>query len=391
MGYGSYRLHRSLLLYVPPILILLGTFGNVFSFVILKSKAMLKFSTYFFLMLMAVTDTLVLYVGLLPLWVSQVSGLDIRNMSNFVCKVSNSFGSMVSDCSVWLIISVSVERYLVVCHPFRASALCSADTAKRIAILLVVAFLLLNVHFLWTVHVQEYSYGQRKITQCYFTDRWIEEAWPWVDAIVYSILPFFIILFFNVLIVRHVLIARGQRNTLQNIYPQRRPSQEGSTRLTLMLLTVSLSFLLTTLPTTVVSICAQFWDPSSQGDLSQRASYQLKRTITELLMYANHSINFYLYCATGQKFRHQLAWMVCYRHPAATQGGGGGGGGRAADQTSVSKIGSVQERSQQGCQLRRSIRLGRVGGPYSGCCRSKDVFSLKVEYSLNKNFKLRPR
>ena len=27
-------------------------------------------------------------------------------------------------------------------------------------------------------------------------------------------------------------------------------------------------------------------------------------------MYTNHSINFFLYCATGQKFRHQLIWMM---------------------------------------------------------------------------------
>jgi len=40
--------------------------------------------------------------------------------------------------------------------------------------------------------------------------------------------------------------------------------------------------------------------------------FELARTIAELLMYANHAINFYLYCATGQKFRHQLIWMVCY-------------------------------------------------------------------------------
>ena len=30
--------------------------------------------------------------------------------------------------------------------------------------------------------------------------------------------------------------------------------------------------------------------------------FELARTIAELLMYANHAINFYLYCATGQKF-----------------------------------------------------------------------------------------
>ncbi|GFR73049.1 FMRFamide receptor [Elysia marginata] len=40
------------------------------------------------------------------------------------------------------------------------------------------------------------------------------------------------------------------------------------------------------------------------------AQFTLTRTITELLMYANHSVNFYLYCATGHKFRQQVLSIV---------------------------------------------------------------------------------
>jgi len=80
-----------------------------------------------------------------------------------------------------------------------------------------------------------------------------------------------------------------------------------------MLLTISFTFLVTTLPLTVVSIAAAFVGRTSGGRDELTASrFKLARTIAELLMYANHAINFYLYCATGQKFRHQLIWMVCY-------------------------------------------------------------------------------
>lgn len=71
--YDLYRIQQLLLCYLPPIIIVLGTFGNVFSFLILRRKAMLKYSTYFYLMVLAVADTLVLYIGLLPLWTRQVS------------------------------------------------------------------------------------------------------------------------------------------------------------------------------------------------------------------------------------------------------------------------------------------------------------------------------
>lgn len=369
MSFETYRMNKMLLYYIPPIIIVCGTFGNMFSVAVLRSKAMQKFSTYLFLMIMAITDTLVLYVGLLPLWVSQMTGHDIRNRSNFACKVSNTVGSMVSDFSVWLIVAVSVERYTVVCHPFSAGSLCSADRAKKLATVLMAVFFLLNSHFLWTVEIVYYSLDRARIPECSISYRIIKAVWPWVDALVYSIVPFFVIILFNTLIIRHVMIARGKRDSLQNRYQQRRPSQEGSTRLTLMLLTVSFTFLLTTLPMTIVSICAQFGNPKPD-ELARVANFKLMRTTTELLMYANHSINFFLYCATGQKFRHQLAWIICYnrRTTALTQGP------LKSDQMSVSKIGSV--------------RTG-VYRPSRGS-RRKEILALNMFVARNVNNKQTP-
>jgi len=51
----------------------------VFAFVILRNKAMLKFSTYFFLMVMSIADTLVLYAGLLPIWIGQLINGSLQN------------------------------------------------------------------------------------------------------------------------------------------------------------------------------------------------------------------------------------------------------------------------------------------------------------------------
>jgi hypothetical protein len=87
--------HKHLQLYIPPIIIALGTFGNIFAFVILKNRAMLKLSTYFFLMVMAIADTLVLYAGLLPIWIGQMTSVDFRDLSDWSCKLSNVFGSTV--------------------------------------------------------------------------------------------------------------------------------------------------------------------------------------------------------------------------------------------------------------------------------------------------------
>jgi len=120
-----------------------------------------------------------------------------------------------------------------------------------------------------------------------------------------------------------------------------------------MLLTISFAFLLTTLPMSVVNITATFWN-AYREDYQRVARFKLARTITELLMYANHSMNFFLYCATGQKFRHQLVWMVCYakRTYFVKRSGGGSGGGKGLEQQSPAWRVDSSIRNAKLCELR---------------------------------------
>ena len=62
----------------------------MFAFVILRNKAMLKFSTYFFLMVMSIADTLVLYAGLLPIWIGQLINGSLHKTLVHVIYANNS-------------------------------------------------------------------------------------------------------------------------------------------------------------------------------------------------------------------------------------------------------------------------------------------------------------
>ena len=110
MKYPEYRLNKLLLYYVPPILLFLGTLGNLMSFIILMNRTMRKFSTYIYLAVLSLTDILVLYVGLLSMWVGELTSYYVRDQSDWSCKIFNVLGCTVSDYSVWLIIAVTVER-----------------------------------------------------------------------------------------------------------------------------------------------------------------------------------------------------------------------------------------------------------------------------------------
>jgi hypothetical protein len=92
----------------------------------------------------------------------------------------------------------------------------------------------------------------------------------------------------------------------------RRNTKDANVKLTIMLLTISFTFLATTVPMNVVMIATVVWR-NEMDNPKQIAKLLLIRTISELLMYLNHSVNFFLYCATGQKFRNIVIRMICGR------------------------------------------------------------------------------
>lgn len=148
------RLHRGLLLYVPMVIYAVGVLGNVVSFGVLTSRRMRRVSAYAYLAVLAVADCLVLTVGLLPVWVERLTGSDIKDRAVWLCRTISVVGTTVSDYSVWLIVAVTVERYIVVCHPLRAASLCQRRTALRVAAAIAVIVLAINVQLTWTMDLR---------------------------------------------------------------------------------------------------------------------------------------------------------------------------------------------------------------------------------------------
>lgn len=84
-------------------------------------------------------------------------------------------------------------------------------------ILCLLAFtLLLNFHLLWTTKLREQAEfcGFGRSHSCTFAEGHevlVSHVWPWVDALVYSFLPFVTILIFNSLIIRAVARSKRKR------------------------------------------------------------------------------------------------------------------------------------------------------------------------------------
>lgn len=313
----EYRAMKAIMLYVSPVLVIVGTLGNAMALMVFRHRSMKQTPAYTYLAVLSISDTLVLYVGLLRLWVGELLGFDVRDKAEWICKLVNFSGSVASDFSAWMILAVTAVRYLVVYHPIRSKAMCGAFTTRNIISFLLMTAVLANSHLFWTLAITEETEDGRVILRCdghseyvYF----ISTVWPWIDAILYCLGPFMSVLTLNILIIRQVSAKTAKRTMLQSGIVHRafnaRKTDWARKRVTSTLLVVSFTFLITTLPMSFSIIAAHFVN-SRVSSIEYMTKFMLVHAITQLFMYLNHSINFFLYCAAGEKFRYHIVHFFC--------------------------------------------------------------------------------
>ena len=236
MQFEEYKTHKLLRLYIPPIFIVLGTIGNILSFLVLVRPAMRKVSTYNYLAVLSVADTLVLYIGLLRMWIGELTGYDLQDHSDWACKVINVMGYTVSDYSVWLIISVTVERYIAVVWPLKTHSMCNGRRALRVVLGILLLLFLINAHFFWTTEIVYQKVDGEVVPECDDGEGYrtlVHDIWPWVDAFIYSFVPFVVITILNSMIIWRVMQAKRERHQMATAPRQdggrRAPSEVGET------------------------------------------------------------------------------------------------------------------------------------------------------------------
>lgn len=355
--HATFRVQKQLQLYVLPLIVVVGVVGNTLSVLILTRPSFRRVATYTYLTAVAIADTLVLIAAPFSQWLSELTDVDPREYANWSCKTIVLFTFTVSDFSVWLLVAVTVERYLAVSRPLRVPTQCTRQRTVIVILGLFALALAVNVHFAWTIHVQSHELMTNNgsnvtIPKCEARQEHVhlvKTVWPCLDFICYFCFPFVAIAVLNSLIIHQVVKARRRRGSMSGSSgtsicggggqklrstgtPFCSPDEIGAnTKLAIMLMTVSFTFLLLALPlnSLIIIMAVLNTDPD---DLPKVLAFDLARTVLQLLMYTNHAVNFYLYCATGQKFRRQLYSVVC---SGCVPGGGLSGTGGVSPRNDI--------------------------------------------------------
>lgn len=301
----TYNLALGLIMWTLPVIITVGTIGNIFSFMVMIQREMRQTSTFFYLAVLAVADTIVLFMSAFKTWIRLCSGFEMLHFSDATCKLFTFLTYFSLHMSAWLIVAVTVERFIVVWFPLKATSICSAKRAKLTTLGLGIGFFLLNAHLFWTADlITDPKSGQKTCAMLQNNQFLYKEVIPWVHLTLYSFIPFVSLLVFNILIVVS-LIKHRQIITSQMTRADKR-TRYNHRRLAITLLCISFVWIITTTPSALYTVL-----PLKRDTVKEIAHFFLIKVICYIFMYINHSINFFLYCITGQAFRREFMKLVC--------------------------------------------------------------------------------
>ncbi|CAH1782718.1 unnamed protein product [Owenia fusiformis] len=315
LQYPEYEMGRSVFKYCSPVILVVGTLGNILSVIILLRRELRQCSTTIYLTTLGITDLVFLWTALLRNTLQYNFGISLRNLSEGVCQFDMFVTYFSKHYSAWILVAVSIERLIAVWHPFRAKQLCTKKTAIFSLVTMGVVLVGVDLHFIWTLSLDN-------IGNC--TNRpqfqtFVVQIWIWIDGCIGSFIPFIIMIICNICIIAKVMHARSERvemtnNSVINYRQSSMNSRRGDvckfTSMTAMLLGISFGFIITTSPFSIYLLYYHSIDFNLRTEQNKAALF-LAYSICGSIFYINSAINFLLYCITGRKFRRELCTICC--------------------------------------------------------------------------------
>ena len=285
--------------YIYPVILALGLTGNMLSFVVLLHKSLRKSSSTFLLCSLAITDNIVLIVLMMKSWLLAAFNIAMGTGSSVACKIVMFSLYLGSHMSSWTLVLVAIERLISVSWPLRAFQYCSRRRMIIAWVVLLIFFAFINGHIFFTADIILFE----QQTVCIFDVKYFHFAYevlPWIDMCIMT-LTLIVLLFCNILII--IILTKAKRRRDGDMISNDNQAHNDHVKdITMMLLSVSFFYMLTTTPL-MIYLLDMGWDVSPSLDA-------MVVTIFELLYCTNNSMNFFLYVLSGSRFRQTLINMT---------------------------------------------------------------------------------
>lgn len=317
--YWQWKARMKLLQIGPPVLLITGTFGNVLTLIVLHTKPFRSAPSSLILNALALADLGILITGLTQLWVITLTNYDYRNLTAYGCQVWTFAIYFLRHLSPAYLCLLTVERTIAVYMPLKSKQICSRKRMFISIVILTIILVIINIyHILSSIRLKyEYTNDRNETEVSYqcrrkvkFRNTFYTNFITYLDATLESFIPFLIIAIGNILIIHKLAMANKERKHNMKVTAGGDDKVKSAT---VMLVVVSICFLLLTLPFCIfhISYRGRAFPVSTNNE---RARMELANVSNIMLFYLNSTINFYLYCLSGSKFRNALTDLFgCHR------------------------------------------------------------------------------
>ncbi|KAL8592909.1 hypothetical protein ACOMHN_050736 [Nucella lapillus] len=297
-----------------PCILFLGLFGNLATIFVMRRVSDNNSTQHVFLIALAVSDLSLLYTGLFVEWLQWSFHVDMRLWHPVMCTLLQWFVYSTNTTSAWLVTAVTVQRTMAVLWPHRMRVVCTVQrTWVAVAVVVLTAFLI-HVHHLPGSEINEYNLCGFKRGGLY--EYFISQIYTWLDMCLSSLLPAVCLMICNVVL--SMTLFQASSSVSQHVSSKSSSAhgddarRKTASKTTVMILAVSSTFLLLTMPSNAFIIGCNIACIDFTNNPRRLAVLQLLMTVFLLMWYSNSAVNFFLYCLTGTKFRGVfLSWFRC--------------------------------------------------------------------------------
>jgi hypothetical protein len=346
---------------IPLLWVILGTITNGLTMFVFSRRSMRYNSTFTYLALMTLCDFTVIWFTSFRDFL--VYKYDFKISGTLLCRLHVFIFFLSCQFSSWLLTAANIDRLVYVICYAQAKKWCNRTIAFRVAFAIFILLVAMNFHFLLFVFSDEtisktnpnfpsihsYVYPNCLIQEGAY-ESFYKNYYSWMDAFVFSFIPFLIMSICNTALIIKVFSTRRnltkknpaksekteelveltlqRQNTSKEanlpaashrtaaahrtsiVYRPKPKSDASSERMRNMAITIigcTLLFIMFTLP---INIYVPISHSMPEDTSEEKKCDDLVFSILNNMVNANHSINFFIYLLTNSKFRKEIKRML---------------------------------------------------------------------------------
>ncbi|XP_078061496.1 putative G-protein coupled receptor 139 [Mustelus asterias] len=266
-----------------------------------------------YLVAMATADLMVIVCNVILHRIATMYLYDTYLLYTPICRFILYMSPAAIDISVWLTVSFTFDRLVAICYQKLKLKYCTEKTAAVVISIVTLLFCLKNIPwpFAYSSYYSRREHGCLLSPFFYILPAWI--AFSWIEQMLTPVFPFLLILLFNTVTVKRILIANRGRVSLRhhsNDGHEKDPELINRRTSIVLLFAISSSFIL--LWMTAVIHFLYYRTAAAFNRRSKLNAFPMFQEAGIMLQLLSSCTNTAIYTITQRKFRNILLNVLTY-------------------------------------------------------------------------------